>query len=68
MKKIDSMLVNIDKTALTTNVLYERVFPFAKLAVFNDSSNVSNVKHFEQALNELYKVSNKQKFVSHKVL
>jgi len=68
LKKIDSMLINIDKATLTTNVLYNRVFPFAKLAVFNDSINVSNKNHFEQALSELYKSSNKQKFTSHKQL
>jgi len=68
LNKIDSMLVDIDKSTLTTNVLYERVFPFAKLTVFNDSLNVSNSKHFEQALSELHKASNKQKFTSHKQL
>lgn len=68
LKKIDSMLVDINKSTLTTNVLYERVFPFARLATFNDSINISSVKHFEQALSELYKSSNKQKFTSHKQL
>jgi len=68
LSKIDSMLISIDKSSLTTDVLYERVFPFAKLAIFNDSINVSNVKHFEQALSELYKASNKQKFTSYKQL
>jgi len=58
LNKIDEMLINIDKSSLTTDVLYERVFPFAKLAIFNDRINISNVKHFEQALSELYKASN----------
>jgi len=68
LNKIDEMLINIDKSSLTTDVLYERVFPFAKLAIFNDRINISNVKHFEQALSELYKASNKQKFTSYKQL
>ncbi len=62
MKRIDSMLVNIDKTTLTTNILYERTTPWSKLPIFNDSINVSTKGHFEQALHELYKASNQQKF------
>ncbi len=64
--KIDSLLINIDKSTLTSNILYERVFSWAGLATFNDSLNVSNTSHFEQALNELYQASNREKFVSYK--
>ncbi len=67
-KSIDSLLVNIDKTELTSNVLYDRVMPFANLAMFNDSINLSNTKHFEQALFELRKASNQQKFVPYRDL
>jgi len=61
MKRIDSMLVNIDKTNFTTNILYERTTPWSKLTIFNDSINVSTKAHFEQALHELYKSSNEKK-------
>ncbi len=57
--KIDSLLINIDKSTLTSNILYERVFSWAGLATFNDSLNVSNTSHFEQA-------SNQEKFISYK--
>ncbi|MEZ4779969.1 MAG: hypothetical protein R2786_11390, partial [Flavobacteriaceae bacterium] len=63
---IDSMLVNIDKSTFTTEILYDRVTPWSKLDVFNDSINVSTVNTFEQSLLELYRASNEQKFISHK--
>lgn len=62
--KIDSMLVNIDKARFTSGVLYDRVMPWTNLNTFNDSVNISNTKHFEQALLELYNASNKTKFIS----
>src|SRR5690625_702601 len=65
---IDSLLINIDKTAFTSGVLYERVFPWAQLDMFNDSVSVSHVKYFEQALLELYKASEEEKFMSHTAL
>ncbi len=61
--KIDSMLINIDKTSLINNILYERSNTVAKLQQYNDSTNVSNVKYFEQALTDLYLASNKQLFM-----
>ncbi|PHR69654.1 MAG: hypothetical protein COA67_09595 [Lutibacter sp.] len=66
---IDSMLVNIDKSTFTSGILYDRVTDWAALASFNDDAkNVSNSKHFEQALHELYKASNQQKFIYYKDL
>jgi hypothetical protein len=61
MKRIDSMLINVDKTNFT-NILYERTTPWSKLNIFNDSINISTKRHFEQALHELYKSSNQEKF------
>ena len=66
--KLDSMLANIDKTVLTNNILYDRAYSWSNLDVFNDSINVSNTKHFEQALTELYKASNQEKFQTYKSL
>ncbi len=68
MKRIDSMLINIDKTHFTTNILYERTTPWSKLSIFNDSINISTKRHFEQALHELYKASNEQKFTYYRDL
>ncbi len=65
---VDSMLVNIDQTALTTGVLYERVAPLSRLDIFNDSINVSSTNYFEQALNELHKSSQGEKFIDYKSL
>jgi hypothetical protein len=54
--RIDSMLVNIDKTNFT-NILYERTTPWSRIDIFNDSINISTKSHFEQALHELYKAT-----------
>ena len=65
---IDSMLVDIDKTHFTSGVLYDRVYAWSQLSNFNDSINISNKKYFEQAIYELFKASNEEKFISHKTL
>jgi hypothetical protein len=66
---IDEMLVNIDKSTFTSGILYDRVTDWAGLDSFNDDAkNVSNSKHFEQALHELYKASNQQKFTYYRNL
>lgn len=67
-QKIDSMLIGIDKTNFTTNILYERTTPWSKLHIFNDSINISTTAHFEQALHELYKASKEQKFIFYRDL
>ncbi|MEE9349707.1 MAG: hypothetical protein V3U80_06640 [Flavobacteriaceae bacterium] len=61
-KSIDSVLIDVSKATLNSNVLYNRVHSFAKLKTFNDSVNVSNKNHFEQALSELHRASKMQKF------
>ncbi len=63
--KIDSMLVNIDKTGLATNILYDRIVPWSRLSSFNNEINVSNVNHFEQSLLDIYNASNQSKFIDH---
>jgi len=67
MKRIDSMLINVDKTNFT-NILYERTTPWSRLNIFNDSINISTKRHFEQALHELYKSSNQEKFTFYRDL
>jgi hypothetical protein len=66
--KVDTMLANIDKTGLTTGVLYQRAVPFSRLAAFNEGANISSSGHFEQALLELHKASLGQKFMDHSQL
>ena len=64
--KVDSMLVNIDKSEFSTGILYDRTVPWANLNSFNDNKNISSVRYFEQALEELYRGSNEKKFKSYK--
>jgi hypothetical protein len=65
-KNLDQMLVNIDKTTVTSGVIYNRVAPFANLYSFNTNStrNTADFKLFKQALLELYLSSNKTQFTS----
>ena len=66
---LDTMLRGIDKTAFTSGILYDRVMPIAGLSNFNTpEQNVSNKNHFEQALHELHRASEGQKFTSYKAL
>lgn len=51
----DSCLSNLNKSAMTTNILYDRVYPFAALSVFNQNyADTSSSSHFNQAYNELF--------------
>ncbi len=51
-KVLEDILIN-DTARIKNKILYDRVFPVARLDIFNDSINVSNFKHFIQAWNEL---------------
>ncbi len=66
--KVDSMLVNIDKSEFSTGILYNRTVPWANLSEFNENKNVSNAKYFEQALEELNRASNGEKLMPHLAL
>ncbi len=65
---VDSLLVNIDLSQLSTGILYDRVMPISRLETFNDSVNIANKSYFEQALMELRGASLDQKFTDYKVL
>ncbi len=65
---VDSLLVNIDLSGLTTEILYDRVIPLSRLEIFNDSLNMASTRYFEQALLELRKASLDQKFADYKLL
>ncbi len=64
---LDEMLVNIDKSNFTSGILYDKVMPLANLMDYDKpENNISDVHYFEQALHELYRASNKQKFSLYK--
>ncbi len=55
---VDKILQNIklnDVNNIKNGILYDRVFPVAKLETFNDSTNISNYDHFFQSWNEISK-------------
>ena len=51
----DSVFQNLDKSYITTGILYDRVYPWAMLHVFNTANfDTTNVYHFIQGYYELY--------------
>lgn len=53
--KADYILQNLDKSQIPTQILYDRVFPLARLDAFNKgTSDTSSYDHFIQAVSELY--------------
>jgi pimeloyl-ACP methyl ester carboxylesterase len=64
--KLDSMLVNVNKTSVTSGIIYERVAQFANLYNFNkpEFSNSSDYKYLRQALNELHEASNQTRLIN----
>jgi len=55
-QKIDYRLQNLSKTPITTGILYDRVFPAARLHQFNQGTqaDTSSANHLVQAAHELY--------------
>jgi hypothetical protein len=61
---LDPQLVNINKSSVTSGIIYERVPSFANLYSYNQNGNPHNTadyRFFEQALSELHRASNKNK-------
>ena len=51
---VDSLLHFLDKKTMKTDILYNRVFPFANLTQSKDTSDFT---YFRQAWSELYRAS-----------
>lgn len=64
--KLDSMLVNVNQSSVTSGIIYERVTQFANLYNFNKTNypNTANYKYLRQALHELHKASNQTRLIS----
>lgn len=65
---LDSLLVNVDLSSLSTGILYDRTLELSRLDIYNDSINIANKSLFEQALLELRAASLEQKFVDYNEL
>lgn len=49
---LDQMLVNINKSSVTSGIVYERSAAFADLYHYNQIFDTSDVHYFEQAFND----------------
>ena len=58
------MLSNLNTSQITSGVLIDKVTTFANIINYNTiDSNISNSKHFNQALSELYRASDQTRFI-----
>lgn len=62
----DNVLSNVDKTPITTGILYDRVMSFADLDLLKEDGAIttSNSQHFMQSWSELYRSSYNPTFLS----
>jgi hypothetical protein len=59
------MLSNLNTSQITSGVLIDKVTTFANIINYNTiESNISNSKHFNQALSELYRASDQTRFIT----
>jgi hypothetical protein len=65
-KALDSLLIDIDKSTVTSGIIYERTLQLANLYNFNkvDSLNTANYGYYKQSLLELHRASNATRFIS----
>jgi hypothetical protein len=58
-EEIDERIKNLNKSTITSNILINRVFSFAKINEFNQGVQIdtSSYTHFTQAWDELYRAS-----------
>ena len=70
MDKVLEPLIKNDSKKFKNEILYDRVYPMAKLDIFNDndSINTSNYEHFMRSWKELKSASNNPKFISREKL
>ncbi len=61
-KEMKEVTKTLDSTKFKNNILYDRVYPLAKLNEFNQNQRIdtSSVTHFLQASHELNLASNKK--------
>jgi hypothetical protein len=64
-KTLDSLLVNIDQSSVTSGIIYERTSAFANLYNFNykEGFDTADYRYFRQALLEMRNASNDSLFI-----
>jgi hypothetical protein len=66
LKALDSLLVDIDQSSVTTGIIYERTLQKANLYNYNreEKFNTAEYSYFRQSLLEMHRASNAKKFIS----
>lgn len=64
-QKADSMFLNLDKAAITSDILFDRAFPVSRFDLFNNSMDTSNYEFALQAYSELYQAHYQRNKMTH---
>ncbi|MCL9771055.1 hypothetical protein NAT47_11575 [Flavobacterium sp. HXWNR69] len=58
-QRMDEILINVNKTPITTGILYDRIMSFSDLDWLKENGTItnSNYQHFIQSWSELYRSS-----------
>jgi hypothetical protein len=56
-EKTDSMFANLDKSLITTGVLYDRAFPLSRFDLYNPATDTVDYEYISQAYYELYQAA-----------
>lgn len=56
-EKADSLFANLDKSLITTGILYDRTFPLSRFDLYNPATETVDYEYISQAYYELYQAA-----------
>jgi len=56
-EKADSLFANLDKSLITTGILYDRAFPLSRFDLYNPATDTVDYEYISQAYYELYQAA-----------
>src|SRR5687767_1722702 len=56
-EKADSLFMNLDKSLITTGILYDRAFPLSRFDLYNPAADTVDYEYISQAYYELYQAA-----------
>ncbi len=56
-ERADSLFANLDKSLITTGILYDRAFPLSRFDLYNSATDTVDYEYISQAYYELYQAA-----------
>jgi len=56
-EKADSLFANLDKSSVSTGILYDRAFPLSRFDLYNSANDTVDYEYISQAYYELYQAA-----------